>query len=250
MPDPHAGRLEAVIYDVDGTMYRLRAMRARMAWQLAASLVVRPRKTWRAVKVLRAYRSAQERLRGPGGMVTPGRQGHGVCMATQTTRDHGTRPDDPQLRAAAEALGVPCEAIQPIVEEWMHRRPLRILRRCRRDVVLEAIRMLHGAGVRQAVYSDYPAQDKLAALGVAGCFDAIVWSAQAEVGQYKPSPEGFLRAAELLGVAPRRCAYVGDRADVDGAGARAAGMRYIDVTELKTPQSLTRRVECAIPHRA
>jgi HAD superfamily hydrolase (TIGR01509 family) len=40
----------------------------------------------------------------------------------------------------------------------------------------------------------------------------------------KPDPEGYLSAAERLGIAPERCLVIGDRDDADGAAARAAGM--------------------------
>ena len=63
MTHPDGRGIEAVVYDVDGTLYRLRAMRVRMALQLAASLAARPRPTWRAVKVLRGQTSVAEVLR-------------------------------------------------------------------------------------------------------------------------------------------------------------------------------------------
>ena len=42
--------------------------------------------------------------------------------------------------------------------------------------------------------------------------------------ELKPHPEGYLSAAERLGVAPSACLVIGDRDDADGAAARAAGM--------------------------
>jgi len=212
--------IEAVIYDVDGTMYHLKRMRRLMARQLMVAFLRSPVRTWRDVRVIGAYRKAQELLRGGGEVDFSG--------------------GDPQLAVAARQLGRPVEAIQPRIDEWIHRRPLRILPRCRRPVVLETIRRLHEAGVKQGVYSDYPAGAKLEVLGVADCIDAVVWSAQAQVGQYKPSPRGFLRAAELLGAAPEAAVYVGDREDADGAGARAAGMQFLDVAQLETPEVLMR----------
>jgi FMN phosphatase YigB (HAD superfamily) len=164
------------------------------------------------VKVIRAYRRMQEALRS------------GPAAAADGA--------DPQLAATAEKLRLPVERVAPVIEEWMRRRPLGILPRCRRGVVLDAIVALGAAGVPQGVYSDYPPADKLAALGVAECIDVQVWSAQAQVQEYKPSAKGFLRAAELLGAAPAECLYVGDRPEVDGAGAAAAGMRYLDVSEI------------------
>ena len=42
----------------------------------------------------------------------------------------------------------------------------------------------------------------------------------------KPSPESLLLAAEIAGVPPRRCIYIGDDAR-DSQAAQAAGMRFI-----------------------
>ena len=44
----------------------------------------------------------------------------------------------------------------------------------------------------------------------------------------KPDPASALEAARVLGVAPSRCAFVGD-SDVDMKTARAAGMRAVGV---------------------
>jgi len=52
----------------------------------------------------------------------------------------------------------------------------------------------------------------------------------AEVGLSKPDPEFFRHAARALGVDPRDCLHFGDREELDGIGARAAGMRFRLVT--------------------
>jgi HAD superfamily hydrolase (TIGR01509 family) len=59
--------------------------------------------------------------------------------------------------------------------------------------------------------------------GVAHLFDAIVVSEA--VGWRKPAPVIFTEALRRLEVAPAEALFVGDRADVDVAGASAAGLR-------------------------
>jgi N-acetyl-D-muramate 6-phosphate phosphatase len=49
------------------------------------------------------------------------------------------------------------------------------------------------------------------------------------VAERKPHPEGLLKAASLVGVAPQRCIYVGDH-ERDIAAGRNAGMATIGVT--------------------
>ena len=49
------------------------------------------------------------------------------------------------------------------------------------------------------------------------------WSAE-EMGALKPSARPFIEVARAMGVEPAETLVIGDRADTDGAGAKAAGM--------------------------
>ena len=60
---------------------------------------------------------------------------------------------------------------------------------------------------------------RLAELGVLEHLDAVVLSF--EEGFVKPDPRFFARAAELLGVQPAECLYIGDTPGIDGAAVRA-----------------------------
>ncbi|MGX1809671.1 HAD family hydrolase [Nocardia sp. NPDC055321] len=65
---------------------------------------------------------------------------------------------------------------------------------------------------------------KLRAVGLHGHFgDAVLCSA--EFGSAKPESAIFLAGCEMLGLPPEQVAYVGDRYDTDGIGARDAGLR-------------------------
>jgi HAD superfamily hydrolase (TIGR01509 family) len=63
-------------------------------------------------------------------------------------------------------------------------------------------------------------------IGERGDVKALVCNDQ--VAEGKPKPDLFLRAAELIGVPPRRCLVFED-AESGFAAARAAGMDFIDV---------------------
>ena len=69
----------------------------------------------------------------------------------------------------------------------------------------------------------------LRAAGLDGLFDATV--AQDEVEHSKPAPDLFLRAAELLGVAPEDCVAVED-SPTGVESALAAGMRVVAVARV------------------
>lgn len=88
----------------------------------------------------------------------------------------------------------------------------------------EAVRMLGNAGYRLAVASSSPMakiRSNMERLGITDCFDAIV--SGMELKNPKPSPDIFLKAAELLGVEPDECIVIEDSCNGTRA-AKAAGM--------------------------
>ncbi len=88
---------------------------------------------------------------------------------------------------------------------------------------------LRASGSRTAVLSDFAwVEQRLARLGIAQeLFDAC--GSSEEAGALKPSPRPFLAIADGWGLSPSEVIVVGDRDDTDGAGARAAGMRFVNV---------------------
>lgn len=192
----------ALILDVDGTLYAQPPVRLAMAWRLARATARSPREGVRSWRVLSAYRSAQEALRG------------------QASHSAG----DDQLRVAATRCGVDATDVRACVERWMHVEPGDLLLRHRRPGLVELLRAARDAGVAIGVFSDYPAERKLAAMGLDGLIDVVRSAHDPAIGRFKPAPDGLLAVARALGVAPAECVYVGDRFEVDGVAAQAAGM--------------------------
>jgi putative hydrolase of the HAD superfamily len=205
MPD---SSWKAILTDLDGTLYSQAALRRRMALQILRDCSLHPNRGWRTIRVLRAYRLAQEYLR-----------------AVDAPCDLGAE----QLRLASEWSGCGLDHCRAIVERWMEREPLAHLAKCARPGVSAFFREARQRGIRLAVCSDYPAPRKLIALGLGDCFDAVVCAQDPEVGRFKPHPRMLQVALERLGVTPEDALYLGDRADVDGAAARNAGVRYAGV---------------------
>ena len=196
-------RIRAVLFDLDGTLYQQPRMRALMAMELALSFATRPLSARRRVRTLSAYRKAQEALRSSGG---------------------GDVSPKTQLEFAAARSGVPVHEVSTLVNEWMFERPLKHLPSCRAEGLFELLSLLEQTGIPLGVLSDYPADAKLRALGVEGRFSVVLCSSDPEVGALKPDPRGFLRAAERWQTDAADVLVVGDRLEVDGHGAVAAGM--------------------------
>jgi HAD superfamily hydrolase (TIGR01509 family) len=93
----------------------------------------------------------------------------------------------------------------------------------------DLLAFLRQRGVAMGVLSDYPALAKLEALGLGGAFEVVLCTTDRGVNAYKPHPAGFRAAAAAFRLPPASVLMVGDRADVDGQGAAAAGMPSVIV---------------------
>jgi FMN phosphatase YigB (HAD superfamily) len=189
-----------VLFDLDGTLYRQTPLRSLMAMELLTLPLSGWLKAPRRFRALRAYRKAQEELRSAD----------------------GRSPEAAQLLTAARRTGLPVDEVEWLVNEWMISRPLKYLRVCRAKGLERLLVFLDRAGVRTGVLSDYPAELKLQALGLNGRFWPVLCAP--DVGALKPSPRGFLLACRTWNLAPGEVLFVGDRPDVDAAGASAAGL--------------------------
>jgi putative hydrolase of the HAD superfamily len=202
---PSAEPIRAVLFDVDGTLYHQTPVRALMAAELALRIASDVRTGSRIARVLRTFRRVREELRALG------------CPAAPL--------EELQFARAAERLGETPAFVRKTVEEWMFRRPVGYIRWSRRSAVASLVGRLRRRRVTLGVLSDYPADAKLHSLGLDNVFSIVACTSDSAINAFKPHPRGFLHACAVLGVAPAETAYVGDRADVDAAGAHAAGMR-------------------------
>jgi FMN phosphatase YigB (HAD superfamily) len=200
---------KALIFDVDGTLYHHTPVRLRLAGQLLAQLIRRPRSGTRTIRALRAYRRALEDLRNT-------QESDSVLDVSVELR-----------RLASRATGIPVDEIERYVNAWMLRAPLPLLARARRAHVVEVCAAARSRRIQLAACSDYPAAAKLDGLGLSGFFDVVVTAQDADVGRVKPHPRGLHIVLARLGVAAHDAWYVGDRADVDDGAARAAGVTSV-----------------------
>ncbi len=192
-------RWDAVVFDVDGTLYEQGPLRRRMVIELLLHVAGHPRQIG-MLRRLQSFRRQRElisenELEGAGRL---------------------------QYQLPAAELGVPIELIRNDVEEWMERRPLPHLQACRVPGVRRFFGFLRSRGVRIGVLSDYPANGKLAALDLEA--NVVVSGVDPAVDRLKPHPAGLLAVLAALGVAAEKCLLIGDRDDRDGECARRAGV--------------------------
>ncbi|MFZ3142274.1 HAD family hydrolase [Polaromonas sp.] len=193
--------IDLVVFDVDGTLYDQRRLRFAMLRRLLAA-------TWQTrsldtLQTLRTFRHVREAL---------GDQPEADFMRLQYARTARRRhKTEDEVRA--------------LTNEWMERQPLRFLAGCRYPHLDALFAGLRSAGKQIAVFSDYPASDKLAALGLQA--QPIVCATDAGVARLKPDPFGLLSILRQTGVPAQRALMIGDRFDRDAIAASRAGMRAL-----------------------
>ncbi|MGO8762355.1 MAG: HAD family hydrolase [Desulfobaccales bacterium] len=195
-------RPKAVIFDVDGTLYDQRKLRLCMVREMFMRVLRQPGRM-AELRILWRFRSMREK------------------HAAEAAADLESR----QYVWAAQAAGVSPEKVRGVVTEWMFERPLAHLRSCRYPGAEALFSQLQRQGIPIGVFSDYPAMDKLRALGLRA--QVIVSATCAEVNRLKPDPAGLLVAAAKLGAPAPECLFVGDQKAKDGACARRAGMPWL-----------------------
>jgi FMN phosphatase YigB (HAD superfamily) len=207
MFDIDASGVRALVFDLDGTLYDQRAVRQQMLRRLLGAALRSPRQGYRTLRLLSAYRRAQETVR------------HDATVTGPHARE--------QVARACAATGATAEDVRACVERWMNTEPLGLLAGCMYPGLPSLLRRARFAGVRLGVVSDYAAERKLEALGLADCFDAVVCADDPDVGRFKPDPRGLDVALQRLGVPPHEALYIGDRVEVDGVAAARAGVRFV-----------------------
>ncbi len=104
---------------------------------------------------------------------------------------------------------------------------------------IELIKSLRQHRIKMAIASSAPPENIhliIDSLGIEPYFEAIVWGR--EVTEGKPSPQAFLLAAKKLGVTPQNCVVIED-AVAGVAAAKRAGMKCIAVTNTNLREKLS-----------
>jgi len=117
----------------------------------------------------------------------------------------------------------------------------------RRPGARSALRGLRARGIATGVVSNFDRRlpAVLAGLELSPLLDTVVLPSDA--GVMKPDPRIFVLALERLGIPAAHSVFVGDQAVPDMAGARAAGLRAVDVASLATLCELPDRLGALFP---
>ena len=154
-------------------------------------------------------------------------------LPERTVRDFIGRGIPHLVEQSLVAAGLPlaCERLEPSLRGFGgHYKRMNGMASRPFPGVVEALERLRAARLKLACVTNKArafTTPLLAKSGLAPLLDAVV--TPDEAGRRKPHPAPFLRACELLGVAPAQACVIGDSAN-DAEGARAAGCRVLLVT--------------------
>lgn len=193
--------VQAILFDLDGTLYNQTKMQMFMIMELFLYYVIRPHKLFE-LRILYYFRKKRYEADGAENL------------------------EQAQYDVTAFFLKVSREEVRRIVTFWIEKRPLKYIKRCRYDYISDLFKYIKVKGLDIAIVSDYPVEQKLKALELHA--DMLICSTDKEVNSFKPNPDGFLLASHKLGIRPENCIVIGDRDEKDGEGARRAGMIFVE----------------------
>jgi FMN phosphatase YigB (HAD superfamily) len=128
---------------------------------------------------------------------------------------------------------LPAEAVPALLMTHMRELSKAVVFPSHHGTLLKDLRQQY----RLAVVSNFDytptARGVLEREGIIDLFETVVVSD--EIGWRKPLPVIFETALRRLGVHPSEAIYVGDRADLDVAGAQGAGMHAVWINRDATP---------------
>lgn len=193
--------VDLVVFDVDGTLYDQHRLRRAMLTQLL--WICLRTGDIETVLTLREFRKTRERLADNEDPEFLRRQYAVTAKKRRCSQQH----------------------VASLVDEWMIRRPMCSIYQYVYPGVRQFFSDLRRAGKRIAIFSDYPAAEKIAAMGLAA--DVIRCAEDRSIGRMKPDPAGLEDILASERVSRHRCLMIGDRLDRDAEAARRANVRVL-----------------------
>ena len=199
---------KAVVFDLDGTLYYQRRLRIKMAWILGTYYLCH---FWRIkdLLIIKKFREVRE---------------HWDEVENEPC-DEKDDLESSQYRYLADRMHVSRKRVKDVIETWMYEKPLKTVYETRDDALLGIIGYIKKRGQKVFVFSDYPIEDKLKAIGLS--VDGMYAATDRRLNELKPSPKGLKLIMEDASLAAEDILMVGDRMSRDGQAAENAGCDYI-----------------------
>jgi putative hydrolase of the HAD superfamily len=194
--------INAVAFDLDGTLYPNYSLNARLLPFLIKHL-----------RFMVAFGRARDIIRRE--------QALSSSLMTQSSM-----PDfyEHQAQLVAEQLKAQKEEIRERIDRLIYRGWEPIFLKIKPfPHVREILGELKAAGLKLGLLSDFPPMAKLEYLGLSGLWDTALCTET--IGALKPSVRPFQELAKALACPPEQILYVGNNSKYDVEGAKRAGMK-------------------------
>jgi len=206
--------LEVVIFDVDGTLYNQSHLRKKMLFSLMKHFIFRP---WQVNELLILYHFRKEREKNKG--------------------FKGANLNEQQYIWCQQKTNQPINRIKEVVNKWIFTYPNQFLKACAYPGIHLFFKSLAEKNIRIAIYSDYDSIKKMQSMDLKA--DLYVSSTNANINAFKPNPDGLEFIFTELGIIDKnKCLFIGDRIELDGDCAKAAGMPFLLVNQENVNNSL------------
>lgn len=214
-------KYKLIVLDMDGTLYYQRSMQFFMCMEMGIFGIRHPFSLGKLqiIGIFRKIREQSEYSMMPDFEMVE-KEGKSIKGLLEY-----------QYEVTAKKMNKTVEEVRQTVEEWMFKRPLKYIDKLRDRKLCEWIVRWTAMGKKVVVFSDYPVEKKLAAMGIVA--DAAYCSDEARIGQMKPSKKGMEIICEDFGVVPEQILVVGDRMSKDGRMAENAGADFVILKKWK-----------------
>ncbi len=202
---------QAVIIDVDGTLYSQPKLRMYMLRSLLTYYILHPHKI-KDLLILTAYRSSRERWEN-------------ITSKSSVSAASITDLEEAQYAYVAKKTRTSMDYIKQLVLYWLHSYPLSYLKKCQDKTLTDIIKLLQKNSITVAIYSDYPSKNKLEALNINP--DYIFSSSDKGINCMKPSESAMKTILSTLHTVPENALMIGDRFCKDGIAAKNMGMDFV-----------------------
>ncbi|MCR5356869.1 MAG: HAD family hydrolase [Lachnospiraceae bacterium] len=216
---------KALVFDLDGTLYYQDRLRIKMAWMLLSYYLCH---FWRIKElfIIKDFRKIREHWDEISPSLKARDEGPGVSGGKDPGEDKASAGlEDAQYAYVAGKFSCPVETVRNTIETWMYSKPLKAVFETRDSMLLKMIGDYKEKGQKIFIFSDYPIEDKLAALGLKA--DGMYAATDERLNELKPSPKGLKLIMQDHGLEPGDLLMIGDRMSRDGQAALNAGCDYL-----------------------
>lgn len=205
------------IFDLDGTLYDQPNLRKVMAMRLLKYYLSHP---VRIMDLYYIYRFRKVKDRWDKYEMKFKRRGYGDYIPSS---EIGSLDADVCMMLAS-GNRKKADRLCGVIYKWIYDNPLTALKSTADSRLIEIIKSLRTAGKKVVIFSDYPVENKLAALEIK--VDGQYCATDKAIGEYKPSSKGLEVIMKDFAVSKADVIMIGDREEKDGLCAASFGIDF------------------------